>query len=46
MKVRDLIKLLLDCPPDSDVYISKGIGPVATVETEVSDRIFVILSPE
>ncbi len=45
MKVRDLIKALLDEPMDADVYIGKGCGPLAEVEYRVTDRIWVILTP-
>lgn len=46
MRNRDLIKLLLDEPMDSEVHIGKGTGSVEKVETAVTDRIYVILSPE
>ena len=50
LTVRDLIRELLDHPMDSQVYVGKGMGPLARVTSEVAgntgtDRIFVILSP-
>jgi hypothetical protein len=50
MKVRDLIRELLDHAMDSTVYVGKGVGPLSRVESEVggntgTDRLFVILSP-
>lgn len=46
MTVSDLIRVLLEHPMDSQVYIGKGMGPLSRVEPYVSDRIYVILSPE
>jgi len=46
MQNRDLIKRLLDEPMDADVYIGKGMGPATKVETKVTDRIVIILSPD
>lgn len=45
MTNRELIKELLDHPLDSQVYVSKGVGPVNTVHSEVTDRIWIVLSP-
>jgi hypothetical protein len=50
MKVRELIRELLDHGLDSDVYIGKGMCPLEQVVSEVggntgTDRLFVILSP-
>jgi hypothetical protein len=50
MKVRELVRELLDHAIDSDVYVGKGMGPLEQVVSEVggntgTDRLFVILSP-
>jgi hypothetical protein len=50
MKVRELIRELLDHGLNSDVYVGKGMGPLEHVVSEVggntgTDRLFVILSP-
>ena len=45
MTVRELIMELLDHPLNSEVYIGKGMGPCASVTSEVTDRIYIVLSP-
>jgi len=45
MTVRDLIRALLEKPMDSQVYIGKGMGPLASIKSETTDRIYVVLSP-
>lgn len=45
MRVRDLIRELLDEPMDAMVYVGKGCGPLARVEYTVTDRIVVVLEP-
>jgi hypothetical protein len=42
---RELIKLLLDEPLDSVIYVGKGMGPVRVVDEEITDRIYVVLKP-
>lgn len=50
MTVRELMRVLLDKPMDSEVYVGKGMGPLGRVESRAAgntgtDRLFVILSP-
>jgi hypothetical protein len=45
MIAKDLICQLLDYPMDSEIYVGKGMGPLTTVKPEVTDRIYVVLSP-
>ncbi len=46
MKNRDLIKLLLDKPLDSDVCVGKGMGPLEKVANEVvGDKVYIVVSP-
>jgi hypothetical protein len=50
VKVRDLIRELLGYAMDSEVYVGKGMGPLAKAVPETcgntgTDRMFVILSP-
>ena len=45
MTNRELIRALLNHPLDSQIYIGKGMGPLTRIESEVTDRIYVILSP-
>lgn len=45
MTNHELIRLLLEEPMNSQVYIGKGMGPVRVVESKITDRIYVVLSP-
>jgi hypothetical protein len=49
MRNRDLVRELLDHAMDSEVYIGKGMGPLAKVTQACgntgTDRLLVILSP-
>jgi hypothetical protein len=46
MTVSELIKQLLDHPLNSQVYVGKGMGPVKSVVSEITDKIYVVLSPK
>ncbi len=49
LTVRELIRQLLDHPMDATVYVGKGMGPLAQVDSRVSDtapdRTCIVLSP-
>lgn len=43
---KEVILRLLEYPLDCEVYVGKGMGPVGTVTGEITDRLYVVISPE